>query len=166
LPADRAAIEPIAAVETAIVASAPVAEPVRVPVQASVAAAEPVAVFVPEPVIKAPRPAPQAVVAQAVAPETAVTPSVTVTPVTVTPVAAAVAAPVQASAVAPIADTSSLIAVVESAGLQWVQTAPSAAAEPEAVVPVVRAPRVRKPRPVAPAEPLMQVETGPSTKAD
>ena len=104
--------------------------------------------------------------AQAVAPETAVTPSVTVTPVTVTPVAAAVAAAVQASAVAPIADTSSLIAVVESAGLQWVQTAPSAAAEPEAVVPVVRAPRVRKPRPVAPAEPLMQVETGPSTKAD
>ena len=171
LPADRAAIEPIAAVETAIVASAPVAEPVTVPVQASVAAAVPVAVFVPEPVIKAPPPAPQAVVAQAVvaqavAPETAVTPSVTVTPVTVTPVAAAVAAPVQASAVAPIADTSSLIAVVESAGLQWVQTAPSAAAEPEAVVPVVRAPRVRKPRPVAPAEPLMQVETGPSTKAD
>jgi hypothetical protein len=83
------------------------------------------------------------------------------------PVTAVVAAPAQAIAAAPVADTSSLIAVVESAGLQWVQTAPSAMAEPEAVVPVVvRAPRVRKPRAIAPAEPLMQVETGPSTKPD
>ena len=170
LPADRAAVEPIAVPESAIVASAAVVEPVRAPVQASdqasVAAAEPVAVPVPEPVIKAAPPATQIAVAQAVVPETALTPAVTVAPVSVTPVAAAMAAPVQARAAAPIDDTSSLIAVVESAGLQWVQTAPSAAAEPEVVVPVVRAPRVRKPRPVAPAEPLMQVETGPSTKAD
>jgi len=170
LPADRAAVEPIAVPESAIVASAAVVEPVRAPVQASdqasVAAAEPVAVPVPEPVIKAAPPATQTAVAQAVVPETALTPAVTVAPVSVTPVAAAMAAPVQARAAAPIDDTSSLIAVVESAGLQWVQTAPSAAAEPEVVVPVVRAPRVRKPRPVAPAEPLMQVETGPSTKAD
>ena len=170
LPADQAAVEPIAVPESAIVASAAVVEPVRAPVQASdqasVAAAEPVAVPVPEPVIKAAPPATQIAVAQAVVPETALTPAVTVAPVSVTPVAAAMAAPVQARAAAPIDDTSSLIAVVESAGLQWVQTAPSAAAEPEVVVPVVRAPRVRKPRPVAPAEPLMQVETGPSTKAD
>jgi len=170
LPADRAEFEPIAVPESAIVAPVAVVEPVRAPVQASdqasVAAAEPVAVPVPEPVIKAAPPATQTAVAQAVVPATASTPAVTVAPVSVTPVAAAVAAPVQARVAAPIDDTSSLIAVVESAGLQWVQTAPSAAAEPEVVVPVVRAPRVRKPRPVAPAEPLMQVETGPSTKAD
>jgi ribonuclease E len=161
LPADRAAIEPIAVAEPAIVAFAPVVEPVREQVQASVAAVETVAAPVPEPVIETARPAAQAVVTQAVAPEAALIPSVTVTPVAV-----AVAAPVQASAAAPIADTSSLIAVVESAGLQWVQTVASAVAEPEAVVPVVRIPRVRKPRAVAPAEPLMQIETGPSTKAD
>jgi len=164
LPGDRAEFEPIAVPESAIVASVAVVEPVRAPVQASDQAS--VAVPVPEPLIKAAPPATQTAVAQAVVPETASTPAVTVAPVSVTPVAAAVAAPVQARAAAPIDDTSSLIAVVESAGLQWVQTAPSAAAEPEVVVAVVRAPRVRKPRPVAPAEPLMQVETGPSTKAD
>jgi hypothetical protein len=90
-------------------------------------------------------------------------------------VAAAVPAPVVASipepviavaAPAPIADTSTLMAVVEGAGLQWVQTAPSAVAEPEVVTPVVRAPRVRKPRAVVAAEPLMQVETGQPPKAD
>ena len=78
---------------------------------------------------------------------------------------AAIPEPVIAAA-APIADTSSLMAVVESAGLQWVQTAPSAVAEPETVTPVVRTPRVRKPRPVVAAEPLMQVETGQPPKAD
>jgi ribonuclease E len=164
LPAEQAAIEPVAVViETVTVTPTPVVMPVAAPVPVAAAPAEPPAVSVPDSVIEAAPPAPEVVVAQAVRPDTALTASVTVAPVAA---AAAATAPVQTSAAAPIADTSSLIAVVESAGLQWVQTAPSAVAEPEVVVPVVRAPRVRKPRPVVPAEPLMQVETGPSTKPD
>jgi ribonuclease E len=111
-----------------------------------------------EPVLRAER--------VAIEPVTVVETTIVASAPVVMPVAAPVAAPVQAIAAASIADTSSLIAVVENAGLQWVQTAPSAMAEPEAVAPVARTPRVRKPRPVAPAEPLMQVETGPSTKQD
>jgi hypothetical protein len=58
-------------------------------------------------------------------------------------------------------DASALQSVVESAGLQWVQTAPSAmTADPEPVTPTApRAPRVRKPRVAAAIEPLVQVET-------
>ncbi|MFO0461943.1 MAG: hypothetical protein ACK50I_22535, partial [Burkholderiales bacterium] len=57
-------------------------------------------------------------------------------------------------------DASTLQSVVEQAGLQWVQTAPAAQeAEPEPIVPVERAPRVRKPRAPVASEPLVQVET-------
>jgi hypothetical protein len=59
-------------------------------------------------------------------------------------------------------DASALQSVVEQAGLQWVQTAPAAAAgepEPEPIAPARRAPRVRKPRTPIVSEPLVQVET-------
>ena len=53
-----------------------------------------------------------------------------------------------------------LESIVESAGLQWVETSHAApAAQPE-TVPPPRKPRVRKPRSAASAEPLEQVETG------
>jgi ribonuclease E len=88
------------------------------------------------------------------------------TPEPSAPAAAPLAArPVIAMAPAPLPaadpiDTSTLQAVVEQAGLQWVQTAPTAAElEPEAVIPVQRAPRVRKPRAPVASEPLVQVET-------
>jgi ribonuclease E len=78
--------------------------------------------------------------------------------------APAAAAPV-ATAPAPVPaaepiDASALQSVVEQAGLQWVQTAPTALeAEPEPIAPVQRAPRVRKPRAPVASEPLVQVET-------
>jgi ribonuclease E len=63
--------------------------------------------------------------------------------------------------IAPV-DPAKLQDVVSQAGLQWVQTAPSALAqEPEPIAPQPRAPRVRKPRQAAVAEPLVQVETQP-----
>jgi hypothetical protein len=66
-------------------------------------------------------------------------------------------APVAASR--PI-DTGSLQSVIEQAGLQWVQTAPSAAGqEPEPITVAPRVPRVRKARSAPVSEPLMQIET-------
>jgi hypothetical protein len=66
----------------------------------------------------------------------------------------------------PQLDPAALQSVVEQAGLQWVQTAPSAApVEPEVPAPV-RAPRVRKPRAAPVSEPLVQVETGADRKPD
>jgi ribonuclease E len=83
-------------------------------------------------------------------------------PVATAPVPAPVAAataPAPVPAAEPI-DASTLQSVVEQAGLQWVQTAPAAQeAEPEPIVPVERAPRVRKPRAQVAIEPLVQVET-------
>jgi hypothetical protein len=70
------------------------------------------------------------------------------------PVTAPVAPPVPAAA-----DSGALQAVVEQAGLQWVQTTSAPAQEPEPVAPVVRTPRVRKARPVVASEPLVQIET-------
>jgi ribonuclease E len=54
-----------------------------------------------------------------------------------------------------------LESIVESAGLQWVETTHQAAleAQPE-TVPPPRKPRVRKPRSTSGTEPLEQVETG------
>ena len=68
--------------------------------------------------------------------------------------------PMPAKAAQPI-DASTLQSVVESAGLQWVQTAPSAmVTDAEPVTPAApRVPRVRRPRVAAASEPLMQVET-------
>jgi ribonuclease E len=78
------------------------------------------------------------------------------------------AAPVTASVpTAPVPaakaiDAGTLDEVVAQAGLQWVQTAPSAAVEPEPIVLTPRPPRVRKPRAAPAAEPLVQIETGAS----
>ena len=153
------AFAPIMAAEPSVETSAPIATPMAVPVAAPIP--EPLVASIPEPVIAPAAPAPQLEVAKAVA--VAIAPLETA-PVSAAPVAATL--PAVAAAAAPVADTPSLMAVVEGAGLQWVQTAPSAVAEPEAVTPVVRAARVRKPRPMVAAEPLMQVETGQPPKAD
>ncbi|MEI6548409.1 MAG: hypothetical protein WCN85_15440, partial [Burkholderiales bacterium] len=142
------AFAPIVAAEPPVETLAPIAMAVAVPaadpapVPAAAPIPEPLVASIPEPVMAPQAPASQLEVAKAVA---------------------AVTAPLET---APVADTPSLMAVVEGAGLQWVQTAPSAVAEPEAVAPVARAIRVRKPRPMAAAEPLMQVETGQPPKAD
>ena len=66
-----------------------------------------------------------------------------------------IAAPVAA----PVVDASALTAVVESVGLQWVQTSTRAEPEPEPIAPKPRVARVRKPRPAPASEPLMQIET-------
>jgi len=87
--------------------------------------------------------------------------SVVVAPV---PVAAPAAQPAPVVASQPI-DASSLQVVVEQAGLQWVQTSAPAAYEPEPIAPVVRTPRVRKPRPSVSTEPLVQVETDANRNA-
>ena len=63
------------------------------------------------------------------------------------------------SVAAPVVDTSALTAVVESVGLQWVQTSTRAEPEPEPIAPKPRVARVRKPRPAPASEPLMQIET-------
>jgi ribonuclease E len=69
--------------------------------------------------------------------------------------------PVPAPTARPI-DASALHAVVEQAGLQWVQTSPAAMNEEPAIEPVApRVPRVRKARPAPNGEPLQQVETRP-----
>jgi ribonuclease E len=115
----------------------------------------------PAPAISAvaePAPRPVAEVPAAEAAYLAPTPTPTPIPVPVT--AKVDERPMPAKAAQPI-DASTLQSVVESAGLQWVQTAPSAmATDAEPVTPAApRAPRVRKPRVAAPSEPLMQVET-------
>jgi hypothetical protein len=59
----------------------------------------------------------------------------------------------------PVVDASALTAVVESVGLQWVQTSTRTEPEPEPIAPKPRVARVRKPRPAPASEPLMQIET-------
>jgi len=69
--------------------------------------------------------------------------------------------PVPVPTARPI-DASALQAVVEQAGLQWVQTAPAAMDEAPVIEPVApRVPRVRKARSAPSSEPLQQVETRP-----
>src|SRR5690606_29613517 len=99
--------------------------------------------------IPAPEPAPTA--EPATAPE----------PVSPAPVAEALQQVESSAAAAAIAPKEQLEAIVESAGLQWVETtAPTQAAiEPE-FVPPPRPARKRKPRTVIADEPLQQVETG------
>jgi hypothetical protein len=77
-------------------------------------------------------------------------------PQAVAPASAPVSLP--ASSVQPV-DAGALQTVVEEAGLQWIQTTASTAADPEPAAPVARAPRVRKPRVTAISEPLVQIET-------
>jgi ribonuclease E len=121
------------------------------PVTAAAPVERPAPVETTEPVA-APAPAPVA----ASAPPPAPAPS---SPATHATTETAAVAPVPTAQ--PI-DASALQSVVEQAGLQWVQTAPAAAAgepEPEPIAPARRAPRVRKPRTPIVSEPLVQVET-------
>jgi ribonuclease E len=75
---------------------------------------------------------------------------------------AAEAPPAVAAAETRQAPAVELKSIVESAGLQWVETVASAEQTPEQiVVPAPRPTRVRKPRAVQPSEPLQQVETQP-----
>ena len=79
------------------------------------------------------------------------------------PVVTSAPAPVVAAAPAPVAEEivprQALEAIVESAGLQWVETAATALPEPEPEVVAPRPVRKRKPRTVVVNEPLQQVET-------
>jgi ribonuclease E len=88
-----------------------------------------------------------------------------VAPVAVTPVAAAqvidpvlVSAP---SAPAPVADVATLHAIVQAAGLQWIESDPIRVAQTLAEQPAVsvKLGRERKPAVVISSEPLVQVET-------
>jgi ribonuclease E len=140
-------VEPVIAaspVETPV--AAPVIEAVQVPI-------EPVPAT---PAVAEPAPKPVAEVPAAEAAYFEPTPAPMPEPVT----AKVDERPMPVTAAQPI-DASMLQSVVESAGLQWVQTAPSAlATDLEPVTPAApRVPRVRRPRVVAASEPLMQVET-------
>ena len=88
--------------------------------------------------------------------------------------AMAIPAPAPAKSASPATpdqtpeEPASLTKIVESAGLEWVQTRPDLGATATQVeAPVARAPRaprVRKPRVATASEPLMQVETQPDAK--
>jgi ribonuclease E len=88
--------------------------------------------------------------------------------------AIAIPAPAPAKAASPATpdqtpeEPASLTKIVESAGLEWVQTRQDLGATATQVeAPVARAPRaprVRKPRVATASEPLMQVETQPDAK--
>ena len=142
------AVAPVAPVAVAPVAVAPVSvAPVSV-APVSVAAA-PVAVAVAVAV---------APVAESVAPATEA-------PVAVAPASMSVAAPapvVQAApAPAPVADLATLHAIVNAAGLQWIESDPARVAQTLAQQPTVsvKLGRERKPAVVISSEPLVQVET-------
>ena len=137
------AVAPVAPVAVAPVAVAPVSvAPVSV-------AAAPVAVAVAVAV---------APVAESVAPATEA-------PVAVAPASMSVAAPapvVQAApAPAPVADLATLHAIVNAAGLQWIESDPARVAQTLAQQPTVsvKLGRERKPAVVISSEPLVQVET-------
>ncbi|HYF61127.1 MAG TPA: Rne/Rng family ribonuclease, partial [Burkholderiaceae bacterium] len=143
----EAPARPAAVAEAPVRTSEAPAPVVEAPASAPVAA-EPAPVQVAEP-------APTRVAEPAPAPVAEPAPAKAVEPVA----AAEPIAPRAAPSARPI-DASSLQAVVEQAGLQWVQTAPSAAsAEPEPQPVAPRAPRVRKPRAAPVSEPLVQIET-------
>ena len=75
------------------------------------------------------------------------------------PVAAPVAA--QPIVITPALDTAALHAIVQSAGLQWVESDPARVAQAKAnqVIVAVQLGRARKPAAVVSNEPLVQVET-------
>lgn len=64
--------------------------------------------------------------------------------------------------IAPALPKEQLESIVESAGLQWVETTASVTSPEESgELPPLRAPRVRRPRAAPTVEPLEQVETRP-----
>jgi ribonuclease E len=142
--------EPVATTEPAMHVEPPAAQ-----VSAPVVSAPVVSAPAPSP---APAPAPEPLAAALVAPEP-LGPSGPSAPTPARPVSARVAAAAPVTAAGP-AVNASLESVVEQAGLQWVQTAPSALdREPEPIAPTPRVPRARKPRSRQADEPLVQVET-------
>ncbi len=114
-------------------------------------------------------------VTEQVAPQPAVVQPVTTAPVAAEPVAVAAPAPAPVIAPAPVAapvaaqpivitpalDTAALHAIVQSAGLQWVESDPARVAQAKAnqVIVPVQLGRARKPAAVVSNEPLVQVET-------
>ncbi|MFM7007758.1 MAG: ribonuclease E/G [Betaproteobacteria bacterium] len=117
------------------------------------AASQPAAVAQPvvaQPVAAAPVVEPVAVAAPAAAPATVAAPA---------PVAAPVAA--QPIVITPALDTAALHAILQSAGLQWVESDPARVAQAKAnqVIVPVQLGRARKPAAVVSNEPLVQVET-------
>jgi ribonuclease E len=152
------AVAPVEAVAAVEAAPAPQAAPVldQAPVEAVTAPVE--AVTAPVEAVTAP------VEAETAAPVQAARVEAPSAPPAAAPEPAA-SEPVRHERPAPLPtampiDASALQSVIEQAGLQWVQTARTAVeADPEPIVPVQRAPRVRKPRAAPADEPLVQVET-------
>ena len=146
-PTVTAAPMSVAPLATTSAAVAPVVAPVAAPV---VAAVVPIATETPA-VVSQVAPA-QAIATAEVAP-------VTTAPVAVEPAAAAPAAATPAVAQAP-ADAATLHAIVQAAGLQWVESKPGIA-QAFANQTVVTVKLGRTPRPVVAlsSEPLVQVET-------
>ena len=123
-----------------------------------------------EPAAPQPAAVAQPVVTQPIAAAPAVAAPVAVEPVVVTapvPVATAAPAPVAAPVAAqpivitPALDTAALHAIVQSAGLQWVESDPARVAQAKAnqVIVAVQLGRARKPAVIVSSEPLVQVET-------
>jgi ribonuclease E len=83
--------------------------------------------------------------------------------VAIAPVAVAVPAPVvqAAPALAPVADLATLHAIVNAAGLQWIESDPARVAQTLAQQPSmsIKVGRERKPAVAISSEPLVQVET-------
>ena len=129
-------------------ASAVAATPAAAPQVVEHAASQPVAVA--QPVAAAPVAEPVAVAAPAPAPAPVAAPA---------PVTAPVAA--QPIVITPALDTAALHAIVQSAGLQWVESDPARVAQAKAnqVIVPVQLGRTRKPAAVVSNEPLVQVET-------
>jgi ribonuclease E len=151
-----AAIAPtyLAPVAVAPVAATPAA---ATPFAANTAAATPLAVT---PVATTPVVAPVVAPAPAAVAITPPAPVVTVAPVAVA--AAPIPAPVIATpALAPVADVATLHAIVQAAGLQWIESDPIRVAQTSAEQPTVsvKLGRERKPAVVISSEPLVQVET-------
>ena len=144
-------VEPASAVgpASAAPASAPAAAPAPTPLAAPSIAPAPVA-------------APQAI-EQTASPVVAPAPVATqVQVVAAAPVAAPAAAPVAAQPIiTPALDTAALHAIVQSAGLQWIESdqARVATAMANQVVVPTQLGRARKPAAVVSNEPLLQVET-------
>ena len=151
-PAPQVPVQ-VAAAEEAPVAPAPVAAPVE-PVKAETPAAEPVSSAADEPAAPAPAPVTPPAAPVAVAPA----------PVAPAPVAPAPVAPA-APATAPIVvrGEQALNAVVNAAGLTWVQTNPERHAQTQQSIAATQTPvrlgRERKAVAAVSNEPLVQVET-------
>ena len=148
---EPAALSPAATAPAAVAPSAVAVDSVASP--ASIAAAPAtVAPAASAPAVMAAAPV---AVAVAVAPVAA--------PVTAAPVAVAAPAPVvqAAPAPAPVADLATLHAIVNAAGLQWIESDPARVAQTLAQQPTVsiKLGRERKPAVVISSEPLVQVET-------